>query len=42
MIIDRRRREPGARSRLVQISIDSPAARHDHEVDFWKAATGWR
>jgi hypothetical protein len=34
--------EPGARSRLVQISIDSPAALHDREVDFWRAATGWR
>lgn len=34
--------EPGRRSRLVQISIDSPAAHHDREVDFWKAATGWR
>ena len=34
--------EPGARSRLVQISIDAPAALHDREVEFWRAATGWR
>jgi len=33
---------PGLRSRLVQISIDSPAAHHDHEVDFWRRATDWR
>jgi hypothetical protein len=30
------------RSRLVQISIDSPPNLHDQEVAFWHAATGWR
>lgn len=28
--------QDGHRSRLVQISIDSPAAAHDREVDFWR------
>ena len=32
----------GQRSRIVQLCIDSPAAVHDDEVAFWKAATGWR
>jgi hypothetical protein len=32
----------GRRSRLVQVCIDSPAALHEREVAFWKAATGWR
>jgi hypothetical protein len=32
----------GHRSRLVQICIDSPPALHDHEVTFWRTATGWR
>ena len=27
----------GHRSRLVQVCIDSPAAAHDREVDFWRA-----
>ncbi len=34
--------EPGRRRRLVQLCVDSPATRHDREVEFWKAATGWR
>jgi len=32
----------GQRSRLVQVCIDSPADLHEREVDFWRAATGWR
>lgn len=32
----------GHRSRLVQLCIDSPATLHDAEIDFWRAATGWR
>ena len=32
----------GARSRLVQVCIDSPVTLHDREVEFWRAATGWR
>lgn len=32
----------GTRTRLVQVCIDSPAALHDREVEFWRAATGWR
>lgn len=30
------------RTRLVQVCVDSPAGRHDAEVTFWRAATGWR
>jgi hypothetical protein len=32
----------GHRSRLVQLCVDSPAALHDAEIEFWRAATGWR
>jgi hypothetical protein len=32
----------GHRSRLVQLCVDSPAALHDAEVEFWRSATGWR
>jgi hypothetical protein len=31
----------GHRSRLVQVSVDVPAARFDAELAFWRAATGW-
>ena len=33
--------DDGHRSRLVQVCIDSPAALHDAEVRFWRAATEW-
>jgi hypothetical protein len=32
----------GHRTRLVQVCVDSPAGRHEAEVAFWRAATGWR
>jgi hypothetical protein len=32
----------GHRTRLAQVCIDSPAGRHEAEVAFWRAATGWR
>ncbi len=32
----------GHRSRPVQVSIDSPAARHDEEVAFWRSLLGGR
>ena len=32
----------GHRSRLVQVSIDSPGARHDDEVAFWRGLLGGR
>lgn len=32
----------GHRSRLVQLCIDSPAAAHDREVEFWRALLGGR
>jgi hypothetical protein len=31
----------GSRSRLVQVCVDVPAAAHDAELAFWRAATGW-
>jgi Glyoxalase-like domain len=31
----------GHRSRLVQVCVDAPAGRHDAELAFWRAATGW-
>jgi hypothetical protein len=31
----------GQRSRLVQLCVDVPAERHDAELQFWRAATGW-
>jgi Glyoxalase-like domain len=31
----------GQRSRLVQLCIDLPPQRHDAELQFWRAATGW-
>ncbi|MGI8433718.1 MAG: VOC family protein [Nocardioidaceae bacterium] len=31
----------GHHSRLAQVSIDSPAALHERERDFWVEATGW-
>jgi hypothetical protein len=34
--------DDGHRSRLVQVCVDSSAERHEHEVEFWKAATHWR
>jgi Glyoxalase-like domain len=32
----------GHRTRLAQVAIDSPRDRHQTEVAFWRAATGWR
>lgn len=32
----------GHRSRMVQVCIDSPAAKHDAEVGFWRALLGGR
>ncbi|KAA0024658.1 VOC family protein [Antrihabitans cavernicola] len=32
----------GTRSRLCQICIDVPPSRHDAELEFWSAATGWQ
>ena len=31
----------GHRSRVVQLCVDAPASRHDAELSFWRAATGW-
>ena len=33
---------PGGRTGLVQVCLDSPADRHEREVDFWRAALDWR
>ena len=33
---------PGGRTGLVQVCLDSPAARHEREVDFWRSALDWR
>jgi hypothetical protein len=32
----------GHQSRLVKVSIDSPAGLHDQEVAFWRSALPWR
>ncbi len=32
----------GHRTRLVQVCIDSPPGLHESEVEFWRAALGWR
>jgi hypothetical protein len=32
----------GHRTRAAQVCVDAPADRHDAEVAFWRAATGWQ
>ncbi len=43
MIIGRRRSaNPAPAAGWSRSRIDAPAALHDREVEFWRAATGWR